>query len=96
MGDAQLDKYLSYGVLQCRYALGGYDGKKIVSTVEVYDPRFGSWMMSEPMTFSRGYFGSFVYGGKIHVIGGSDDTEVLDTVSELVKYFWCFIVFDFI
>lgn len=82
MWDSQLVTYLNYG-FYCRYALGGYNGDTMVSTVEVFDPRIGSWMMDEPMTISRGYFGSFVLGGQIYVIGGVQDGKVLDMVSDL-------------
>lgn len=51
------------------------------STVEVLDPRFGSWMMGAPMTTSRGYFGSFVLGEKIYAVGGMQDRQILDVVS---------------
>ncbi|XP_042027957.1 kelch-like protein 8 isoform X2 [Salvia splendens] len=65
-----------------RYALGGYDGDTMVSSVEVFDPRIDSWMMVEPMKASRGCFGSFVLGGRIYVTGGLQDTQVLDQARE--------------
>ena len=53
----------------------------MVSTVEVFDPRAGSWMMEESMNNSRGYFGTVVIRDEIHVIGGlPGDAEVLDKV----------------
>ena len=65
-----------------RYAFGGYNGEKMVTTVEVFDPRVCSWMMREPMKHARGYFGAVVIGGKIYAIGGlKDKEEILDTVS---------------
>ena len=68
----------------CRYALGGYDGVQMVPTVEVFDPRIGSWMMGDPMNDSRGYSGAFTIGEKIYVMGGmKDDEEFLDTVTAL-------------
>lgn len=59
----------------------------MVSSVEVLDPRIGSWMMVEPMKASRGYFSSFVLGGRIYVIGGEHNNKVLDMVRDTI-YFW--------
>jgi len=28
-----------------RYALGGFDGDKMVPSIEVFDPRLGAWMI---------------------------------------------------
>lgn len=62
--------------------MGGYDGQHMVSTVEVFDPRAGSWMMGESMKTARGNFGAAVNGEKIFVIGGMKDNEqTLDSVS---------------
>ncbi|KAK6786530.1 hypothetical protein RDI58_015055 [Solanum bulbocastanum] len=64
-----------------RYSLGGYDGEKMVSSVEILDPRFGSWVMGEQMNSTRGYSGAVVIGGKIFVIGGvNDQEEILNSV----------------
>lgn len=55
------------------------------SSVEVYDPRIGSWMMVEPMNVSRKAFGSFVLEGKIYIVGGMQDNQVLDLVRDDLK-----------
>lgn len=61
--------------------MGGYDGRKIVPTVEVFDPRKGSWMMADSMIDSRGYSAAVVIGDAIYVIGGlKDNNEISDTV----------------
>lgn len=73
-------------VFHRRYALGGYDGDTMVSSVEVFDPRIDSWMMVEPMKASRGCFGSFVLGGRIYVIGGLQDAQVLDQVCYVASF----------
>ena len=54
------------------------------STVEIYDPRLGYWIMSESLSNSRGYFATAVIGNSIFVIGGlNQDNEVLDTVRNI-------------
>lgn len=59
----------------------------MVSTVEVFDPHAGSWMMEESMRNSRGYFGSVVIRDEIHVIGGlQGEGEVLDKVHNYPKF----------
>lgn len=64
-----------------RFVMGGYDGDIFVSTVEVFDPRKGSWMMGDSMNISRGYSPAVVFGDAIYVIGGlKKDDEILDTV----------------
>ncbi|XP_059301760.1 uncharacterized protein LOC132053658 isoform X2 [Lycium ferocissimum] len=69
------------GKAYMKYALGGYDGENMVSSVEILDPRFGSWVMGEKMNSPRGYSGAVVIGGKIFVIGGvNDQEEILDTI----------------
>ena len=61
--------------------MGGYDGTNMVPTVEVFDPRIGSWMTGESMNDPRGYSGAVVLGESIYVIGGlKDNEEILDTV----------------
>ncbi|XP_028075011.1 kelch-like protein 12 [Camellia sinensis] len=63
------------------YALGGFNGSNMVSTIEIFDPRLGSWMMGEPMNDPRGYSGAVVIGEKIYVIGGvMDGSEILSTI----------------
>ena len=64
-----------------RYAVGGFDGYQMVSTVEVYEPRVGSWMPSEPMKCARGCMDTVTLGKNIIAIGGTQkEHEVLDTV----------------
>lgn len=74
--------------LLCRYALGGFDGSAMVPSIEVYDPRLGSWMSGEPMKLSRGYLGAAVVKEAIYVIGGvKNGSEIVDTVPYLLPQF---------
>lgn len=51
------------------------------SSVEIYDPRLGKWMVGEPMKESRGYLAAAVLKESIYVIGGVKSGEdILDTV----------------
>jgi len=55
----------------------------MVATVEVYEPRMPSWMMVEPMNYTRGYHSSAVLGGSIFTFGGvkGEAYTILDVVS---------------
>lgn len=56
----------------------------MVSTVEIFDPRRGSWMIGEPMNYSRGYSVAAVVKETIYVIGGvKDGYNIVDVVSNL-------------
>lgn len=70
--------------LCCRYALGGFDGSAMVPSIEIYDPRLGSWMSGEPMKHSRGYLAAAVVKESIYVIGGVKiGDEIVDTVPSI-------------
>lgn len=61
--------------------MGGFDGNEMVSSVEVFDPRIGSWMNGEPMNQSRGYSAVAVLKDSIYVIGGVEvGADIIDTV----------------
>lgn len=79
----------------CRYALGGFDGEAMVPSVEVYDPRLGTWMSGEPMKQSRGYSAAAVVKDSIYVIGGvRKGDDVVDTVtSNFLPTFPCAVTF---
>lgn len=68
--------------LICRYAIGGFDGERMVSSVEIYDPRRGTWMEGEGMRDLRGYSAVAVVKDTIYVIGGykGEEEDILDTV----------------
>lgn len=72
-------------VFSSRFSIGGYDtrAKAMVSTVEVYEPRMPSWVMVEPMNYTRGYHSSAVLGGSIFTFGGvkGEADTILDVVS---------------
>lgn len=53
-----------------RYAIGGFDGGTMVASVEVFDPRRGTWISEAPMNESRGYFAAAGLNGSIYAIGG--------------------------
>lgn len=54
----------------------------MVPSIEIFDPRLGSWMTGEPMNQPRGYSAAAVLKESIYVIGGviSGD-NIIDTVS---------------
>lgn len=67
--------------------LGGFDGKTMVPSVEVFDPRLGTWMMEETtMNHSRGYFAAAVVKDSIYVVGGVNDCQtIVNTVSIFIN-----------
>ena len=74
--------------------MGGYDGDNMVSTVEVFDPRVGSWMMEESMNEARGYFGAVVLRDSIYVLGGlNNNGTILDTVC--ISFRKCILLWHF-
>lgn len=68
-----------------RYALGGFDGDKMVSNLEIFDPRLGTWMTGEPMKHSRGYGVAVVVKDSVYAIGGvENEARIVETVSNKV------------
>ncbi|XP_069144938.1 uncharacterized protein [Solanum lycopersicum] len=67
------------------YALGGYNGSTMVPSVEIYDPRVGTWIVGEPMNQSRGYSAAAVLKESIYVIGGVQSNEEIVDVVECYK-----------
>ncbi|KAL0912002.1 hypothetical protein M5K25_017943 [Dendrobium thyrsiflorum] len=63
------------------FVMGGYDGDKMVSTVEIYDPRANAWMPGEPMKCNRGYGASALLGNSVFIIGGIENGEnMIETI----------------
>ena len=63
--------YLSTSVVNRKiYAIGGYDGQRVFSTVEEYDPATDTWTKKASMPTARGGLSTSVVNGKIYAIGG--------------------------
>lgn len=58
----------------------------MVPSMEIYDPRLGTWVMGEPMNQARGYLATVVLHDSIYAIGGIRADEGIDIV-ETVSYF---------
>ena len=66
----------------------------MVSSVEIFDPRLGSWMSGEPMKNPRGYFAAGVINESIFVMGGIKiGQNILETVSYILLWFPSFSIF---
>jgi N-acetylneuraminic acid mutarotase len=64
-----------------RYAMGGYNGDKMVSSVEIFDPRLNAWRMGDPMSAPRGYAAAVTLDGSAYLIGGLEsNVQILATV----------------
>lgn len=50
------------------YALGGYDSKAGVASVELYDVRADRWRNVAPMTNARCYSAAVVHEGKVRTL----------------------------
>jgi N-acetylneuraminic acid mutarotase len=53
------------------YAIGGFDGTGLLSSVEAYDPRMKNWAEIAPLGTARSSASAAGVGGKIFVLGGS-------------------------
>lgn len=57
----------------------------MVPSVEIFDPRLGSWIFGEPMKTPRGYSAAVVIEDFIYVIGGIKlGGNIFDTVSYIL------------
>ena len=66
--------------------MGGYDGEKMVSSNETFDPRLNSWVMGEPMKSGRGYTAAAVLGNSLFAIGGvKEDKNIKDMVRSFLS-----------
>ena len=61
------------------YAIGGYDGSGVVSSVESWAPGEGSWRMEPSLNVARRHFASAVIGNNIYVFGGYDGSDISST-----------------
>ncbi|CAI6373326.1 unnamed protein product [Macrosiphum euphorbiae] len=64
---------LGVGVLDnCLYAIGGYDGTKALSSVEVFDVNIQKWRMVSNMWIKRSDFGVGVLNNRLYAVGGGN------------------------
>lgn len=53
----------------------------MVGSVEVFDPRLGTWIVDAPMKYQRGYGTVAVVNNNIYAIGGLDASQnIVDKV----------------
>ncbi|KAI8421797.1 hypothetical protein MSG28_009754 [Choristoneura fumiferana] len=71
-------------------AIGGMDGYKGASNMEMYDPRTNSWTSFMRMGAKRLQFGVAVMQNKLVVVGGRDGLKTLNTVEcfDLTSLTW--------
>lgn len=62
------------------YAVGGFDGKYRLSSVECYHPENDNWTMVSSMMCCRSGAGVASLGQYIYVVGGYDGTSQLNSV----------------
>lgn len=62
------------------YAIGGFDGKERLSSVECYHPENDEWTMVSSMKCSRSGAGVASLSQYIYVIGGYDGNSQLNSV----------------
>jgi len=58
------------------YAIGGFDGSQILTSVEAFDPRMKNWMPLEPMLVARSSPAATTLGGRIWVMGGTSGSRL--------------------
>lgn len=61
----------------------------MVPSVEIFDPRLGSWMSGDPLEQSRGYSCAAVLKDSVYVIGGvkPGDDKKRESIVDTVCYF---------
>lgn len=60
----------------------------MVSSVEIFDPRKGSWMTGEAMNIRRGYSAAAVLKESLHVIGGIIDGDTITDTVRCISHNW--------
>merc|ERR1719436_121529 len=58
------------------YAIGGFDGERILDSVEAYDPRMKNWQALPPLTVPRSSATAAVLGGRLWVLGGTSGNRL--------------------
>ena len=78
---------LAVAVYQNRvYAIGGYDGKKNPSVVEVFDPQTNSWTSVAPLPTPRDHLAAAAVGSKIYAIGGRPKLDYRKNMAVVEEY----------
>lgn len=62
------------------FVVGGFDGSRALSCVEVYDPARNEWRMLGSMTTARSNAGVAVLNGAVCAVGGFDGNDFLNTM----------------
>lgn len=62
------------------YAIGGFDGKERLATIERYHPEDNAWTIIPPMTIGRSGAGVVALNQYIYVVGGFDGVRQLSSV----------------
>jgi N-acetylneuraminic acid mutarotase len=78
------DLGLVYGNDKKLYAIGGYNGKECLKTVEKYDIISKKWELAASMNVARSCHGSVELADGIYAIGGCDGTSVLSSCEKYV------------
>jgi len=58
------------------YSIGGFDGSKIINSVEAYDDRMRGWMQLEPLPAPRSSAMACAHNEKVWVLGGTSGTRL--------------------
>ena len=64
------------------YAIGGYDGKNFLTTVEIYDPTTNSWTAGPALNYPRERFVAGAINKKIYAVAGRGPSN-MDIVESL-------------
>lgn len=67
------------------YAVGGHDGKKYLSGVEMYDPKSDAWAPITSMTRKKEWLGVGTLNNQLYAVGGHDG-ELFYAVETAEKY----------
>lgn len=68
------------------FAIGGYDGRRSLAVVEVYDPDTDAWRPGASLSAPRDHLAAAAVGGRIYAVGGRVDLDYRRNLAVVEAY----------